>query len=147
MTEPTAAPAAAKKPPIQLTEAAVRQVRSLLARQKNPGMFLRVGVRGGGCTGLSYLLNLEAEKSDGQKGQRRQGKSSRDDSGPAPMEHGQNKQKCRKELDGSSRAKPIERLRSPLKSGLPAQQIPMRSRSGQPSRACQCCSAGAEACK
>lgn len=64
MTEPTAAPAAAKKPPIQLTEAAVRQVRSLLARQKNPGMFLRVGVRGGGCTGLSYLLNLEAEKSD-----------------------------------------------------------------------------------
>jgi iron-sulfur cluster assembly protein len=64
MTETTAAPAAAKKPPIQLTETAVRQVRSLLQRQNNPNMFLRVGVRGGGCTGLSYLLNLEAEKSD-----------------------------------------------------------------------------------
>jgi iron-sulfur cluster assembly protein len=64
MTETPAAPAAAKKPPIQLTEAAIRQVRSLLARQKNPGMFLRVGVRGGGCTGLSYVINLEAEKSD-----------------------------------------------------------------------------------
>jgi iron-sulfur cluster assembly protein len=64
MTETTAAPEAAKKPPIQLTEAAVRQVRSLLERQSNPKMFLRVGVRGGGCTGLSYVLNLEAEKSD-----------------------------------------------------------------------------------
>jgi iron-sulfur cluster assembly protein len=64
MTETTAAPAAAKKPPIQLTEAAIRQVRSLLARQNHPGMFLRVGVRGGGCTGLSYMLNIEAEKSD-----------------------------------------------------------------------------------
>src|SRR5437879_6286361 len=62
--EATAAPAAAKKPPIQLTEAAVRQVKSLLARQNNPKLVLRVGVRGGGCTGLSYLLNLETEKSD-----------------------------------------------------------------------------------
>jgi iron-sulfur cluster assembly protein len=55
---------AAKKPPVQLTEAAVRQVRALLARQNKPGMFLRVGVRGGGCTGLSYVLNIESEKSD-----------------------------------------------------------------------------------
>jgi len=56
--------APAKKPPVQLTEAAVRQVRALLARQNKPGMFLRVGVRGGGCTGLSYVLNIESEKSD-----------------------------------------------------------------------------------
>ena len=64
MTEATAAPAAAKQPPIQLTAAAVRQVKSLLARQNNPKLFLRVGVRGGGCTGLSYVLNMETEKSD-----------------------------------------------------------------------------------
>jgi len=62
--ETTAAPAAVKKPPVQLTEAAVRQVKFLLARQNNPNMFLRVGVKGGGCTGLSYVLNIEAEKSD-----------------------------------------------------------------------------------
>jgi iron-sulfur cluster assembly protein len=61
--ESTVAPEGAKQPPIRLTEAAVRQVRALLARQNKPGMFLRVGVRGGGCTGLSYLLNLESEKS------------------------------------------------------------------------------------
>jgi iron-sulfur cluster assembly protein len=62
--EAEAGAAAAKKPPVQLTEAAVRQVRALLARQNRPGMFLRVGVRGGGCTGLSYVLNIESEKSD-----------------------------------------------------------------------------------
>jgi len=62
--EAAAESTAAKKPPIQLTEAAVRQVRALLARQNKPGTFLRVGVRGGGCTGLSYVLNIESEKSD-----------------------------------------------------------------------------------
>ena len=31
---------------------------------ERPGLFLRVGVRGGGCTGLSYVLNIENEKSD-----------------------------------------------------------------------------------
>jgi iron-sulfur cluster assembly protein len=62
--ETTAAPAAAKKPPVQLTEAAIRQVKSILARQNNPNLFLRLGVRGGGCTGLSYVLNIETEKSD-----------------------------------------------------------------------------------
>src|SRR5438128_10278946 len=62
--EAEAGAAAAKKPPVQLTEAAVRQVKALLARQNNPKLFLRVGVKGGGCTGLSYMLNLETEKSD-----------------------------------------------------------------------------------
>ncbi len=64
MSESTEAPVAAKKPPIQLTEAAVRQVKSILAKQAKPGLFLRVGVRGGGCTGLSYVLNVENEKND-----------------------------------------------------------------------------------
>jgi iron-sulfur cluster assembly protein len=63
MVETAAAPAA-KKAPIEITEAAIRQVKSLLAKQSKPGLFLRVGVRGGGCTGLSYVLNLENEKSD-----------------------------------------------------------------------------------
>jgi len=63
-TDTTSAPAAAQKPPIQLTETAIRQVRWLLARQNNPAMFLRVGVKGGGCSGLSYVLDLQTEKGD-----------------------------------------------------------------------------------
>ena len=64
MTETTTAPATAKKPPIELTEAAIRQAKAILARQGKPGQFLRVGVKGGGCTGLSYVLNIESDKSD-----------------------------------------------------------------------------------
>ena|SRR5947209_7415039 len=62
--ETTSATATAQEPPIQLTETAIKQVRWLLARQNNPAMFLRVGVKGGGCSGYSYVLNLEMEKSD-----------------------------------------------------------------------------------
>ena len=62
--ETTSAPAAAQEPPIQLTETAIKQVRWLLARQNNPALFLRVGVKGGGCSGLSYVLDLQTEKSD-----------------------------------------------------------------------------------
>ena len=62
-TETVAETATAEKPPIQLTEAAIKQVRWLLGRQSDPEMFLRVGVRGGGCSGYSYVLNLESEKT------------------------------------------------------------------------------------
>jgi iron-sulfur cluster assembly protein len=65
-TSPPAAghPLAGEAPPIQLTEAAIKQVRWLLARQNNPELFLRVGVKGGGCSGYSYVLNLETERSN-----------------------------------------------------------------------------------
>ena len=55
---------AMEQPPIELTEAAIRQIRWLLDRQGNPALFLRIGVKGGGCTGYSYVLDLQAEKSE-----------------------------------------------------------------------------------
>ena len=60
-TEPTKPAAEA---PIRMTEAALQQVRWLLARQDNPALFLRIGVKGGGCTGYSYVLDLQSEKTD-----------------------------------------------------------------------------------
>lgn len=46
---------------IQLTPAAVRRVRELMAKQGLEGVFLRMGVRGGGCSGLTYHLEFDTE--------------------------------------------------------------------------------------
>ena len=47
---------------VVLSEAAVRQVKSLKQTQNLPDtVFLRMGVKGGGCSGLSYALELDSE--------------------------------------------------------------------------------------
>ncbi len=45
--------------PVTLTPAAVAQVRRLIAKKGGDTLKLRVGVKGGGCSGLSYVLGLE----------------------------------------------------------------------------------------
>ena len=47
--------------PIIMTEAANKKVKHLLAAQPD-GSFLRVSVRGGGCSGLSYALAFEPKQ-------------------------------------------------------------------------------------
>jgi len=51
---------------ITLTDNAVTEVKRLLQLEKKDGWGLRVGVVGGGCSGLSYTLAFEEEpkKSD-----------------------------------------------------------------------------------
>jgi iron-sulfur cluster assembly protein len=47
---------------LELSEAAVKQVNELKRTQGLPAeTFLRMGVRGGGCSGLSYLLEFDTE--------------------------------------------------------------------------------------
>lgn len=48
------------KPTITLTPAAIKQVNFLIAKQNKQGLALRVGVKGGGCSGLSYTLTLDS---------------------------------------------------------------------------------------
>lgn len=49
--------------PITLTPRAVERVRRLI--EKDGGQcFLRVGVKGGGCSGLEYVLRLDKSKRD-----------------------------------------------------------------------------------
>ncbi len=49
---------------IKLTEAAVAAVkRSMAEAGKSEEAYLRVRVKGGGCSGLSYGLNFESESS------------------------------------------------------------------------------------
>ncbi len=46
---------------LALTEKASTQVKKLLEDQNLQGVFLRLGVKGGGCSGLSYSLEFDSE--------------------------------------------------------------------------------------
>jgi iron-sulfur cluster assembly protein len=50
--------------PVTLTAGAVAEVRRLLAAEENPGQGLRLGVSGGGCSGLVYKTEF-TERRDG----------------------------------------------------------------------------------
>lgn len=51
--------------PVQLTEQAIEEIKRLMTA---PGFeetqFLRIGVKGGGCSGLSYVLGFDAREAD-----------------------------------------------------------------------------------
>ena len=44
---------------IGLSEIAKEEVKKLLGQQKEPGAFLRVSVKGGGCSGLTYDVKFD----------------------------------------------------------------------------------------
>jgi len=46
---------------IQISEAAAHKIRTLMAKQGIDEGGLRVGVKGGGCSGLSYTFSWEKE--------------------------------------------------------------------------------------
>lgn len=45
--------------PIQITPAALAQVQRLVKKDGRPDVFLRLGVKGGGCSGFEYLMMLD----------------------------------------------------------------------------------------
>ncbi len=47
-----------------VTDAAASKVAELIAQEDEAGMFLRVAVRPGGCSGLSYEMFFDSEKAD-----------------------------------------------------------------------------------
>jgi iron-sulfur cluster insertion protein len=48
---------------IALTETATTKVKELLEAEAQPELFLRVAVRPGGCSGLSYEMFFDSEKA------------------------------------------------------------------------------------
>jgi iron-sulfur cluster assembly protein len=46
---------------LALTEKANKHVKKLMEDQNLHGVFLRMGVKGGGCSGLSYSLEFDSE--------------------------------------------------------------------------------------
>jgi len=49
---------------IALTDAASTKVKELLEAEGDPALFLRVAVRPGGCSGFSYEMFFDSERSD-----------------------------------------------------------------------------------
>lgn len=53
----------AKQAPVALTDKASQEIRKIMATKEIPeGFGLRVGVRGGGCSGMSYILGFDKQR-------------------------------------------------------------------------------------
>ncbi|HEU4471778.1 MAG TPA: iron-sulfur cluster assembly accessory protein [Flavisolibacter sp.] len=51
--------------PVKFTQGAVAEIRRLMNEPGfDNGQFLRVGVKGGGCSGLSYVLGFDSRKEE-----------------------------------------------------------------------------------
>lgn len=54
--------------PIKITATALTQLKRIMSEQNVPdGHGLRVGVKGGGCSGFSYLLGFDVKKEKDQE--------------------------------------------------------------------------------
>lgn len=49
--------------PIEVADSAVAQIQRLVAKDGRPDVFLRVGVKGGGCSGFEYVLRLDTRST------------------------------------------------------------------------------------
>jgi iron-sulfur cluster assembly protein len=49
--------------PVKFTEGAVAEIKRLISNDPlEKGKMLRVGVKGGGCSGMTYVLNFDEQK-------------------------------------------------------------------------------------
>ncbi|MGN6530371.1 MAG: HesB/IscA family protein [Ginsengibacter sp.] len=48
-----------QKTPVTFTKNAINEIKNLLNDEANSEKYLRIGVKGGGCSGMSYLLGFE----------------------------------------------------------------------------------------
>jgi iron-sulfur cluster assembly protein len=52
---------------IQITDAAAKKIIESLQKNNMPHGGLRLGVKGGGCSGLNYVIRFEPEKKTGDR--------------------------------------------------------------------------------
>ncbi|MDE5415343.1 HesB/IscA family protein [Alkalihalobacterium chitinilyticum] len=49
---------------IIITESAIARIKEMLNEEEEQGLKLRIGVKGGGCSGLSYGMGFDKEEQD-----------------------------------------------------------------------------------
>jgi iron-sulfur cluster assembly protein len=52
---------------VTISESAADKIKELLASEETPNLFLRLGVKPGGCSGFSYGMGFDDEQKDGDK--------------------------------------------------------------------------------
>ena len=54
---------------IEVTETAVREIKNIVEQQELDAekVYLRLGVKGGGCSGFSYVLDLTEQQNEGDE--------------------------------------------------------------------------------
>ena len=52
---------------IQLTENAIEKAKNLMVSNNKVGCGLRIGISGGGCSGLSYKMDFEEKPGEGDR--------------------------------------------------------------------------------
>ena len=56
-----------KNAAINITKSAATQIEEIINREHSAANGIRVGVRGGGCSGLTYNIDLEKEEQEGDR--------------------------------------------------------------------------------
>lgn len=59
-----ASPAPSDILPVTVTDSAAKRIATLMSRETNPALFLRVAVLGGGCSGFQYSFNFDDTRAD-----------------------------------------------------------------------------------
>lgn len=49
---------------INISDSAMARIKQMLEQEETPGMFLRLGVNEGGCSGFSYGMGLDDQESE-----------------------------------------------------------------------------------
>ena len=50
------------EPIIKLSDKAVNRIKEIMSKAENTAIGVRVGVKSGGCAGLSYIMEYESDK-------------------------------------------------------------------------------------
>ncbi|HUC93966.1 MAG TPA: iron-sulfur cluster insertion protein ErpA [Paenibacillus sp.] len=52
---------------IAISESASEKIKEMMAAEETPDLFLRIGVKEGGCSGFSYGMGFDDERHDNDK--------------------------------------------------------------------------------